>query len=93
MMTHTLGPWERRDIPGYNDTEIWADKTLVAKVRDGDFDGPLIAAAPDLLAALQKLVEHAEESILNGWRIPEVFDDARAAISKATGRDLAKRQT
>ena len=52
MSEHTPGPWEQRDTPGYNDTEIWAGKVVVAKVRDGDCDGPLIAAAPDMLDAL-----------------------------------------
>lgn len=78
-MTHTPGPWEQRDTPGYNDTEIWAGNMLVAKVRDGDHDGPLVAAAPELLTELQELVE-----TFKGYQGTEMTR-ARAVIAKALG--------
>lgn len=76
-MPHTPGPWEQRDTPGYNDTEIWAGKMPVAKVRDGDYDSRLIAAAPDMLAALEAVANWTSSH-------QSVFEQVRAAIAKAT---------
>lgn len=96
-MTHTKGPWryERRG------TQIWGRSVggcrleesdhLIADVRGWghiqylpngkdvqDANGRLIAAAPELLEALEQLC--ADE--LN---TQEKWDNARAAITKATG--------
>lgn len=67
---------------GENWVEIWTDKWcegegLTPEVMEAN--ARLISSAPELLAALQVLVE-------NGGIGPEsMFHDARAAIDKATG--------
>ena len=67
---------------------IFLDGSLiVADVRfDYDLDtvranANLIAAAPDLLAALQELLEHEPEEMIGVWY------NARTAVAKATGKD------
>jgi len=64
-------------------------KWALAEVQPGDEDGTLglanarlIAAAPDLLAALESLVSHAQNSI--DCRDEQMIA-ARAAIAAATG--------
>lgn len=93
-MTHTLGPWEvdlhhgiaiRGEdnkrvcrIPVYNTPKL---------LREADANARLIAAAPELLAALR----HAQEALF--WHKAEAFEEGgitvgervRAAIAKATG--------
>jgi hypothetical protein len=85
---HTPGPWHTVETePGIDaDTDVfvqtprWAGgKSLVARVTDAD-DAVLIAAAPDLLEALQAIIGH-DAHLLNPWRV----EAARAAIAKATG--------
>ena len=50
--------------------------------EDGDVaDGRLIAAAPDLLAALRKAADYMGEM----YHPADVLKEARAAIAKATG--------
>lgn len=75
-----LGPWEN----GYR--QIWTPSgapfqaTVVAHVFGGDLRRDrLIAAAPELLAALIRVVAVAD-------RQTEDFDAARAAIARATGQ-------
>lgn len=47
-------------------------------------DARLIAAAPDMLEALQAIVKHADDT--DGGRASvELIEDAEAAIAKATG--------
>lgn len=97
MAGHTPGPWEVADEhpDGVLDRSVMADGYYVATVHDTacdcwDADARLIAAAPDLLAALKDMRE--------GWRyIREhhrylygvVWDRAEqaadAAIAKAEG--------
>lgn len=85
---HTPGPWSWE----YGDAECSRPIALSAPKYDvilasEDFDGPrvyvsdadarLIAAAPELLAALQGVLNVAD-------RKTDEFDAARAAIAKAT---------
>jgi len=79
---YTPGPWRRNTREGRQVVEAipevgWLE---VAKVVDIN-DARLIAAAPDMLAALKTLVDLY---VANHWA---VFDAARAAIAKAEGRE------
>ena len=85
MSGHTPGPWT---IQG---AFIGTDDAHVAQVKGegrgvtsqrAEANSMLIAAAPDLLAALSELVAESEEfhnPNTEGWNM------ARAAIAKATG--------
>ena len=89
---HTPGPWEtdegQHDVPyqnicithGLNHIcELWMDDAPVEEFnREQRANARLIAAAPDLLAALQNMVRVADSLAHVGA--------ARAAIAKATGR-------
>ena len=88
MKPYTSGEWR---LNAGNETEIMADKRNVARAHCGGMSGVglieaqanarLIAAAPDLLAALEAL-----EAVLRmSDRDIEVFDVALAAIAKAKG--------
>jgi hypothetical protein len=91
-MEHTPGPWTGRTIVGKLFEITDSDGEPVLRVRSGMMptqpDARLIAAAPDLLAALEAL---AEQTAMN---FPEMRPDshhgailerARAAINKAKG--------
>jgi hypothetical protein len=94
-MSHTPGPWmvhaeDRRAVVDSGGVCVVAD---VRSYRDTD-DARLIAAAPDLLAALKAVL--AEEMIYTGAIIEtleasglhcELFDKICAAIAKAEGHD------
>lgn len=95
-MTHTPGPWIIRDIPTHNAHIGPADDggaPTIAYVQRVDGNARLIAAAPDLLAALEKYVawSKAEENHKGTtfWERIEMLDEldaaATTAISKATG--------
>lgn len=82
---HTPGPWRywRQRRPGSEDTctfrNIRGEEILRAvTVTITEADARLIAAAPDMLAALQAVIAVAD-------RATDEFDRARAAIAKATG--------
>jgi excisionase family DNA binding protein len=57
-----------------------------ADVREVDASAHLIAAAPDLLAALECLLDKADYEWSGEW--PETRNDARAAIAKAKGETV-----
>lgn len=100
---HTPGPW-RAYVHGKpeHDNEQWLVVAVNRGVNDGDSlicevntldrsDARLIAAAPDLLEALKKLVAEANRL---GPQLPyntptraiaHAIEDARAAITLATG--------
>lgn len=86
---YTLGPWR---IAEPQETAGWGlcvanDRTIVARLT-GPFSDTkranacLIAAAPDLLASLQRCVELMNNG--GTWTL-EDQNAARASISKATG--------
>ena len=82
---HTPGPW--RYLPG--DGLAW--RPSVQRATEGGFvvqgssrereeaDAKLIAAAPDLLEALQHLM------VAHGEQLDYAFQQAQEAIAKATG--------
>lgn len=89
-MSHTPGPWRYDE----HDNFIWSDglgvvatsrllemqpRSLDASVVERNANALLMAAAPDLLAALQGVLRVAD-------RATDEFDAARAAIDKAMGK-------
>jgi hypothetical protein len=78
---HTPGPWKY--LP---DAWIIADVGSVVLTSQGmeKADARLIAAAPDMLAALRELVEDYEAAYGgNDEDAPKALTQARAAIAKA----------
>lgn len=65
------GENDARDLPQTPGTQWWTGAT----------NARLIAAAPELLEALQKLVKWADQ--MGGWEAP-VWEQADKAIAKAT---------
>lgn len=87
MYTHTPGPWEYREIPhskgiGHFNYSITYALSRVAQVI-AEEDAALIAAAPDLLAALEDIVNDAP-ILAEGKGV--LGQNALAAIAKARGR-------
>ena len=91
MNAHTPAPWywsdNVPDAPKNHCTIVDADGFTIAEPSPmSEADARLIAAAPDLLAALQALVGEAD---LGEVDLDEddraLLDNARAAIAKATG--------
>ena len=91
---HTPGPWEKADgtdgitrgIRGWHGPEMvnvinWNGISRATSVT-GQANARLIAAAPDLLEALQWVVLRTEEG---GYPDGKCLEEARAAIAKATG--------
>lgn len=97
MSKHTPGPWEVGSaFDNYGEIEIAIERmtpagNLVVAVALGGLQGQdanakLIAAAPDLLAALQAIVKSLVDQDDEGMiEHAQQMIDARAAIAKATG--------
>ena len=93
---HTPGPWESYPHSTEPITTIIGNRTDgIAKVlasgnRELDTaNARLIAAAPELLAALRNVTDSmlASRRLGRGLEVPTQFiDDARVAIAKAEGR-------
>jgi len=89
MSKYTPGPWKahptglaRSGLPEYQ--IHWSDiGECVAEVVHGDADARLIAAAPELYAALEAII--AWEQSEDGPFAWEVLDQAKAALAKARG--------
>lgn len=60
-MSHTPGPWFVREPDGDEHTEVYSEKTGAVCYPEPD-DAYLIAAAPEMLAALKELRDE-----LNSW--------------------------
>ena len=90
MSKHTPGPW--RVVDSWNDHMVEGQNGEEIIWQDGPHDTPtineanarLIAAAPDLLAALEQLVAVKDYSD-RIWGATFDWDAARAAIAKAKG--------
>ena len=90
MKLHTPGPWARIIADGYTvrHPQIYSDTGPIANATwlgDGRVDelnanARLISAAPDLLAALEALLDYE-----NGIQKAKAEQMARAAIAKAGG--------
>lgn len=76
---HTPGPWE---IESFGDMfEVVSEETTFTVARcTREADARLIAAAPELLKALEKLTDYAER---NGAHVLGF----RSLIAKATGKE------
>lgn len=89
---HTPGPWAV-DITTVTTTVRAADGKSVARCYQGNHDAALIAAAPDLIAALDYLLQVTiDEPLARGRSLSTDENLARAlalsAFAKATGGDL-----
>ena len=98
---HTSGPWENLEHfseskhdghlivgpNGWGIAKIWHDDRLPA--GEIDANARLIASAPELLAALERLYKMGEwQRTINdemGATVGHAYSSARAAIAKATG--------
>lgn len=89
---HTPGPWycdpsdTKRDFPARQ--MVFGGGHLIAEVAgngngDSGANARLIAAAPDLLAALVELLYNTDDGTNLCGRV--VAERAKAAVSKATG--------
>ena len=81
MSKHTPGPWtfvHEGGIDGGYFIDAKEDVVVLPRGRLNEADARLIAAAPDLLAALKAVMEAAEK-----WS--PAIDQGRAAIAKAEG--------
>jgi len=80
---HTPGPWKVAKKTNFVET---ATGSFIAECREQD--ARLIAAAPDLLAALQDIVTAQAEHYGDGMRLHmamiDLADAARTAIKKVT---------
>lgn len=90
---HTPGPWTKRDVTRQRDdgsTELVANEVMAGTVRIASVDDPkdqaLIAAAPDMLAALREIAAWAEQANPAGYGglREHLFHKVQSAISKAT---------
>jgi predicted nucleotidyltransferase len=101
-MAHTPGPWSRNISPARKYPTIFAGRnshvcTLVSQRRDDaelEANANLIAASPDLLAALKEAASMLDyvaavglEALDASKRVPGIQARVEAAIAKAEGHD------
>ena len=89
MSAHTPGPWKVEYSEGY-EWEVLAGANLPIAYISGwagystEVNARLIAAAPDLLAALAGIIEIGKRDLTNP-KYDAYFEEARAALKKAGG--------
>lgn len=90
-VANTPGPWEYDDgfVYGYNESERYlvctvANDTEEAKPAQDAANGPLIAAAPELLAACELALKKMPSQVFHGECI-HIAKTLRNAIDKAKG--------
>jgi hypothetical protein len=83
-MKHTPSPWTLQRKATNHQHLIGPEPGLIADIHR-DEDAVLIAAAPDLLAALQQIADGCERRLRKGHDDGDAasLDIARAAIAKA----------
>ena len=83
-MNNIKGPWSVADKIWIEDSEGYLVASVSIKYGD---KANLIAAAPELLEALNQTVQCLEDvaTLKGGWAWEEVVTEARAAIAKAKG--------
>lgn len=81
MSGHTPGPWYSDGLP-WSRVSSSINHEFIAEVRD-EHDGRLIAAAPELLAALEAMRDQFQYTSINDGD-DEANRLAQAAIAKAT---------
>jgi hypothetical protein len=97
MSAHTPGPWECRETGTWPETNhhlgIYSDNHPTGRIAlvEGFYaesaNAKLIAAAPDLLAALNAIVRAYDGPTVGiGAAVSSHISAARAAIAKAEGR-------
>ena len=89
MSKHTPGPWAiyvnaPSDIVIRKMSKDGYELCSIARVSSGYANARLIAAAPELLEALQKIAGNTYDEWTNGAEAARI---ARAAIAKATGEN------
>lgn len=84
MSKHTPGPWRRGT--GSDANRVFDSQGRIVAERTGYADGHLIAAAPDLLAALHNLAD-TSRAYLAHMDAEDItaLEIARIAIAKAEG--------
>lgn len=97
--THTPGPWEIARYTNYNGWSIWAEgrgciaeRWYPSACSEAENDemkktARLIAAAPELLAALKRLQASVFQSEPHEPNCGCCYHEAAAAIAKAEGRN------
>ena len=76
--TYTPGPWEYRDgKTNFNEIGPVSGSSWICRIPENTANAKLIVAAPDLLAALHKIINHWDDLH------PKDRQQARMAIEKA----------
>lgn len=99
-MIHTPGPWQvgdkdrndQRQVLGPDGqlVAVVAHECLTSRVPEMEANAAVIAAAPDLLAALRSLLKHHECRDCTSAFHAENVEDAREAIARAAFGVAAK---
>lgn len=97
MTNHTPGPWQAKHVAPYCWVLYGPEQRRIASTDPSFDDGSeaapeeceanarLVAAAPDLLAALEASEKVLEEMAFRGWPVGADLDRVRAAIAEARG--------
>ena len=89
MTNHTPGPWTCdaigvKDSDGYSVCSTGNNRVIIGDERAANLH--LIAAAPDLLDALRRVLRHIPADF-GGASLSDDIHRARRAIARATGAD------